>query len=162
MSARKRQMVSSWKLESSSTFHRSGRDEATIAATGVPILPPTWTGTPASRRMWPVSEVVVVLPFDPVMPIVWPWRNGAASSTLPQQAFARVGGAGVFACPNFASSSFRLPNLLPQLQRRQREQRHHQPRDPEPGDDLRFRPPQRLEMVVQRRHLENALAPQLE
>jgi len=28
--------------------------------------------------------VVVVLPFDPVMPIVFPLRNGAASFDLPQ------------------------------------------------------------------------------
>ena len=33
--------------------------------------------------MWPVRLVVVVLPFDPVMPMMRPCRNGAASSTSP-------------------------------------------------------------------------------
>ena len=56
--------------------------------TGVPILPPTCTGTPASRRMWPIRLVVVVLPFEPVIPMVRPLRNGAASSTSPITAHA--------------------------------------------------------------------------
>src|SRR5579883_1327618 len=54
-----------------------------MALTGVPILPPTCTGTLAVRRMWPMRLVVVVLPFDPVTPMVWPRSSGAASSTSP-------------------------------------------------------------------------------
>ena len=45
-----------------------------------------------------------------------------------------------------------------QFQRRQREQGQHQAGDPEAGDDLRFRPAQRFEVMVQRRHFENAFA----
>ncbi len=40
--------------------------------TGVPMLPPTCAGTPAERRMWPIRLVVVVLPLEPVMPMVRP------------------------------------------------------------------------------------------
>src|ERR1051325_10556581 len=47
------------------------------------MLPPTCIGMPDSRRMCPIRLVVVVLPFDPVTPIVFPRRNGAASSTSP-------------------------------------------------------------------------------
>ena len=54
-----------------------------MAVTGVPMLPPTWTAMPDSRRMCPMSAVVVVLPLVPVMPMVRPLRNGAASSTSP-------------------------------------------------------------------------------
>src|SRR3954468_5345582 len=50
---------------------------------------------------------------------------------------------------------------LAQLQRRQCKQREDQRSDPEPHDDLRLRPAQQLEMMVQRRHLENALLPRL-
>ena len=68
------------------------------------MLPPTATGRPASRRMAPVSSVVVVLPLVPVMPMMRFGRNRAANSTslhsgnapaqrLPHDG-ARVGYAG--------------------------------------------------------------------
>ena len=75
MCARNSTIVSSWKLESSSTFQPSSRELSTIAVTGVPMLPPTCTGTPASRRMWPIRLVVVVLPFEPVIPMVRPLQK---------------------------------------------------------------------------------------
>src|SRR5579883_1067684 len=225
MCARNSRIVSSWKLESSSTFHPSSRDVATISQTAVPILPPTCEGTPASRRMWPIKLVVVVLPFDPVTPIVRPFRNGAASSTSPITAAPRARAASsggrsagtsgestmrsapsntsgacrangtrsrsssapasgssssgfrsvartaapcsarsfTAAIPDFLSPTtraWRLANsmALPQLQRGQREEREHQARDPETRDNFRFRPAQRLEVVVQRGHFEDALA----
>ena len=49
--------------------------DATIAVGGVPMLPPTWQGIPHSFRMWPISAVVVVLPFEPVMPQTGPRRK---------------------------------------------------------------------------------------
>src|ERR1035441_1392633 len=227
MWARNCAMVSNWKLESSRTFQPSAREPSTMAVTGVPMLPPTCTGTPAARRMWPTRLVVVVLPFDPVMPMVRLFRKGPASSTSPTtrsprlrawSSGARSAGTsgestirshpsntsgvcranGTFrrasnsraspssssgfrsvartAAPWRTSSStdarpdFFIPTtsaLAPfrrmssQLQSGQREQRHHQPGDPEARDDLRFRPPQRLEMMVQRGHLENPFAAQL-
>ena len=39
------------------------------------------------------------------------WAGGNACPTLAVQAFTRFGGAGVFACPNFASS-FEVPRRL--------------------------------------------------
>src|ERR1700732_4564242 len=47
---------------------------------------------------------------------------------------------------------------LPQFQRRQRKQRQHQSRNPEPCNDLRFRPAQRFEVMMQWSHFENAFA----
>ena len=47
------------------------------------MLPATWTGILASRRMCPISDVVVVLPFVPVTPITRPRNSPAASSSSP-------------------------------------------------------------------------------
>ncbi len=51
---------------------------------------------------------------------------------------------------------------LPQLERRQADQRQDDGDDPEPDDHLAFRPTELFEMVVDRRHQEHALAGQLE
>ena len=50
---------------------------------GVPMLPPTSAGNPAAVIISPVSVVVVVLPFDPVIATIGPGRNCAASSISP-------------------------------------------------------------------------------
>ena len=42
-----------------------GRASPTSELSGVPTLPATATGSPASRWMWPISSVVVVLPLVP-------------------------------------------------------------------------------------------------
>ncbi len=76
-------MVSSWKLDSSSTFHIPSREVSTMAQTGVPMFPPTCAATPLAPRMWPIRLVVVVLPFDPVTAMVLPFSSGAASSRSP-------------------------------------------------------------------------------
>src|ERR1700691_827475 len=49
-----------------------------------------------------------------------------------------------------------------QLQGRQADERKHDRNDPETDDDLRFGPTQLLEMMVDRRHLENAFASEFE
>jgi len=56
---------------------------ATPKIAGVPMLPPTSVGNPAAVMISPVSEVVVVLPFEPVMATMGPGRNCAASSISP-------------------------------------------------------------------------------
>ena len=43
----------------------------------MPMLPPTWQGIPHSFRIWPISAVVVVLPFEPVMPHTGPAKKVA-------------------------------------------------------------------------------------
>src|SRR6187399_3405155 len=53
-------------------------------------------------------------------------------------------------------------NGSPQLQRGEAGQRQHHRDDPEPDHDLRFGPALLLEMVMQRRHPEHALAGELE
>src|ERR1700691_1754962 len=50
---------------------------------------------------------------------------------------------------------------LPQFQGRQRKQRKHQRRNPEAHNHLRLRPAQQFEVMVNRRHLENAFLAQL-
>src|SRR3954452_8237098 len=52
--------------------------------------------------------------------------------------------------------------VSPQLQRRKPDQRQHHRDDPEPDHDLRLGPAFLFEMMVQRRHPEDALAGQLE
>src|SRR5882762_3850069 len=51
--------------------------------------------------------------------------------------------------------------LLSQFQRGQRKQRKYQRRNPEAHNDFRLRPAQQFEMMVNRRHLENAFLAQL-
>ncbi len=74
-------MCSSWKLESSATTVASGGTSPGMAARAWPMLPPTATGSLASRKMAPVSSVVVVLPLVPVMPTTGLGRNRPANST---------------------------------------------------------------------------------
>src|SRR5580692_9226220 len=50
------------------------------AMSGVPIFPATTAGEPALVRIWPMSEVVVVFPFEPVTPISRPRRKRQPSS----------------------------------------------------------------------------------
>ncbi len=58
-------------------------DVSTMLHGGVPMFPPTCTGIPLDLRMCPVIAVVVVLPFEPVMPMILPRRNQLASSRSP-------------------------------------------------------------------------------
>src|SRR5437588_11021601 len=58
----------------------------------------------------------------------------------------------------FFPTSSKLLALLPQLQSRQRKQRHDKTSDPEAHDYLRFRPAQCLEVVMNRRHFENTFS----
>ena len=74
-------MCSSWKLESSATTVASAATSPGMAASAWPTLPPTATGSPASRKMAPVSSVVVVLPLVPVMPTTGLGRKRQANST---------------------------------------------------------------------------------
>ena len=55
-----------------------------------------------------------------------------------------------------------ITTKLPQLQGREPSQRQHDRDDPEANDDLRLGPAELLEVMVDRRHLEDALSGQLE
>src|SRR5271167_5120481 len=55
-----------------------------------------------------------------------------------------------------------ITTKLPQLQGREPSQRQHDRDDPEANDDLRLGPAELLEMMMDRRHLEDALAGELE
>src|SRR6201999_2613038 len=59
----------------------------------------------------------------------------------------------------FVSSNMVSVPTLSQLQCRQCKQREDQGQDPEPGNNLGLRPSAQLEVMMQRRHAKNALAP---
>ena len=86
---------SSWKLESSCTTKSPGCIWGKSPMSGRPILPPTQLLRPATRPIWPVSEVVVVLPADPVMPItaVGVRRKNSCGSLVTQMPRARAASA---------------------------------------------------------------------
>jgi len=77
--------LNGFQLKAGNLEHNDGLRVARSAneIAGVPMLPPTSAGTPAAVMISPVSVVVVVLPFDPVMATIGPGRNWAASSTSP-------------------------------------------------------------------------------
>ncbi len=68
--------------------------------TGTPMLPPTCTGRLSAARISPHKLVVVVLPFEPVMASVFPFRNLAANSNSP-----RMGMPNFFTCRSSGVSS---------------------------------------------------------
>src|SRR3954452_1547721 len=74
---------SSWKEETSQTTVASGARWPTSELSAVPTLPATATGRPASRWMWPMSSVVVVLLLVPVTAMNSLGMSRHASSTSP-------------------------------------------------------------------------------
>ena len=73
-------MVSSWKLLTSATVNVDSVVDSASEISGVPILPPTTVEIPAHFKMCAISDVVVVLPFEPVMAMRRPRRKRQASS----------------------------------------------------------------------------------
>src|SRR6476660_9315030 len=80
MSARNVSINSSWKLLSSATVIVLSLVCPTSEISGVPIFPARIVGTPALFKMCAINEVVVVLPFEPVIPIIRPFKKRSASS----------------------------------------------------------------------------------
>ena len=74
---------SSWNDDASQTTSRPGRASPASDVSAVPTLPATATGSPASRWMWPISSVVVVLPFEPVTAMNSLGSSRQASSSSP-------------------------------------------------------------------------------
>ncbi len=71
---------SSWKLDSSSTTQLVGDIRGSSPSKGRPMLPPTNVSRPAPRNTSPSSEVVVVLPALPVMPMIGAGQSSKNSS----------------------------------------------------------------------------------
>ena len=175
------------------------------------MFPPTCTGIAALCRMCPTSEVVVVFPFVPVIPMTGPCRYGAASSTSPDhvdtaralRARCRADREGTpgestirsQALSNSSSVCSRKPGTscgfrsvavtsaprarrnsaaaLPRLLHPDHQlvpaficsfkvvsanSASTRPDNPEPRDDFRFLPSERLEVMVDRRHFENSFS----
>src|SRR3974390_116527 len=80
MSGRNLSVSSSWKLLSSTTDHVCKFICSTQEISGVPTLPARMAFFPAVFKMWCTKVVVVVFPFDPVIPINSPSRNRYANS----------------------------------------------------------------------------------
>src|SRR6266849_3853958 len=59
-------------------------DCSTRAISGVPIFPARIVEKPAFFKMCSIKEVVIVFPFEPVIPIKRPFRKRSASSTSLQ------------------------------------------------------------------------------
>ena len=74
---------SSWKEETSQTTVAASGSRPTCELSAVPTLPATTTGRPASRWMWPMSSLVVVLPLVPVTAMNSLGISRHASSTSP-------------------------------------------------------------------------------
>src|SRR5258706_3396340 len=208
---------------------------------GLPILPPVCASKPQARRTWPISAVVVDLPFVPVTamtgavflvapagriarakssmspitsapaPRAWRtigcgagWVSGTpglrttarmslhdqrshGSTETPSFATARridslSSQANTLAPPAFSARAAETPDrarpktptdfplkqsiaIIPasaQLQGGEADQRQHHGDDPEADDDCGFAPAELFEMMMDRRHLEDALARGLE
>src|SRR5574340_518769 len=93
-------------------------------------------------------------------------RSSSALRSVARTSTPWLASSSIEAIPDFSRpmtrAFFTSMNGLPQFEGGEREQRQHQPRDPETHDDLGFLPAERLEVVMQRRHLEDPLAAQLE
>ena len=74
-------MVSSWKLDNSSTYKSASCSSKSRA--GTPILPPTPTVKPAAFAITPVKSVTVLLPLEPVIAITGLSTAHAKSSISP-------------------------------------------------------------------------------
>ena len=83
-------VLSSWKLEASATTMPSAGKSSACSDKGVPILPPTSTGRTWARKSSPVSAVVVVLPFVPVMAMTSASIARQASSSSPTMGTPRA------------------------------------------------------------------------
>src|SRR6202049_1854781 len=118
------------------------------------LWPPSSSVTPAARS------------FAAVSAICDSGRSSVAVTRAPRAAQKSAVAMPVRANPTTSTclpaSSIPGFNSLPQFQRRQRKQREDQRRDPEPHDNFRFAPSSQLEMMVQRRHAEDALTRQAE
>src|SRR6202049_5063076 len=119
------------------------------------LWPPSSSVTPAARS------------FAAVSAICDSGRSSVAVTRAPRAAQNSAVATPVRASPTTSTclpaSSMpgfkRSPQFdLPQFQGRQRKQRKYQSGDPEAHDDFRFAPSLQLEMVMERRHPENALA----
>src|SRR5260370_2002507 len=95
-------------------------------------------------------------------------RSSVAVTWAPRATQRRAVATPVRASPTtrtrLPSSSIpgRTVTWLPQLQRGERKQRKNQSHDPTAHDDFRFAPAGQFEMMMQRRHAEDALACQPE
>src|SRR5687767_4755198 len=94
-------------------------------------------------------------------------RISVSVTTAPRFASSSAAATPLRAAPTTTTRRFRTekslsPTPSPQLQRRQAEQREDHRHDEKAGDDLRLAPSNQLEVVVDGRHLEDAIARELE
>ncbi len=102
-------VVSSWKLDNSSTKTSGQRPSTGIASsTASPMLPATDVASPAARARAPVSAVTVVLPLEPVIASTFcPGGSARANSSMSPTSSAPRSRA-----PAIASWSLAMPGLI--------------------------------------------------
>ncbi|MNE35790.1 hypothetical protein D3C80_1295680 [compost metagenome] len=81
-------VVSSWKLDSSSTY--SSTSSPSKSRAGVPRLPPTATRLPALAAISPTRVVTVLLALEPLMAMIGALAWRANSSMSPDRATPRA------------------------------------------------------------------------
>src|SRR5678815_4135408 len=116
------------------------------------VWPPNSSSTPASRSRAPSSTLARLS----VSTTRAPRRTSSSAAAMPLRA------APTTTARRPTTENASPPTSSPQLQRCQTEQRKNDRRDQKSRDDLRLAPSEQLEVVVQRCHLEHALAGQLE
>src|ERR1051326_378573 len=94
-------------------------------------------------------------------------RDSLIVTRAPRRCSSSAAATPLRAAPTTTTRRPATENVLfamssPQLQRGETEQGKDHRHDQEPGDDLGLAPPDQLEVVVERRHLEDALAGELE
>src|SRR5688500_4566647 len=94
-------------------------------------------------------------------------RVSVSVTTAPRLASSLAAATPLRAAPTTTTRRFRTekslsPTPSPQFQRRQAEERENHRQDQKSGDHFRLAPSDQLEVVVDRRHLEDALTRQLE
>src|SRR3990172_3068026 len=159
---RKRQASSSSEIISMPfprAFPSAGR------LSGTPGLKTMRSAARKSASSWPSQRTVTPRARRAAAPAATA-GSGLSSLTAtraPRAARKRAAAAPVRASPTTsACRPFSSIVSSAQLQRAQGKQREDQGGDPKTDDDLRLFPPHELEVVVERRHAEDALAGQLE
>src|SRR5262249_13749970 len=135
-----------------------------LSSPAITSAPPAFSAWQLARPEPPRPNTATVLPANEVTGIMM----GAPSFRKPRSGYPESRDSQVRNCaPKFALRAPRNDLSLksspsPQLQGRQPGERQHHRDDPESDHDLRFGPAELFEMMMQRRHAEDAFSGELE
>src|SRR5882724_12149928 len=144
---------------------------ASLSTPSSPVItsaPPAFSAWQLASPEPPRPNTATVLPAKDVIGIMGasPSFRGDAPASNPESRDSPMRTAHLRSGAYALSRNDEFGNIdatsSSQFQRRKPGQRQHDRDDPEPDHDLRFGPAELLEMMMDRRHLENALSGQLE